>query len=134
MKAESKSTVPGSLSGTGKNKHAAVGSSSSASAFLRPKIIACGPGLRTIALGIGLRHNGIAVCENCGQPAKRGGTGAPAVGAGKGGKLEIWLEDRGVEIPEKNIIRTARIGVDYAGEHALLPWRFKIAGNKFVSR
>lgn len=39
----------------------------------------------------------------------------------------IWLEDRGLYIGE-NIIKGPRIGVDYAGEDALLPYRFRISG------
>lgn len=38
----------------------------------------------------------------------------------------IWLEDRGVVIPEDKILITPRIGVDYAGEDALRPYRFCI--------
>ena len=79
--------------------------------------ITSGPGLLTIALGINLRHNGIPVCEGK-----------------KPEKLNIWLEDRNVNIAEKDIIETTRVGVSYAAEHALLPWRFKIKGNKWVSR
>jgi DNA-3-methyladenine glycosylase len=33
----------------------------------------------------------------------------------------------------KNIIASKRIGVDYAAEDALLPYRFFIKGNKYVS-
>ena len=36
----------------------------------------------------------------------------------------IWIEDRGIKIPAKTINATPRIGVDYAGEDALLPYRF----------
>ncbi len=36
----------------------------------------------------------------------------------------IWIEDRGIKIPAKSICVTPRIGVDYAGEDALLPYRF----------
>jgi DNA-3-methyladenine glycosylase len=36
----------------------------------------------------------------------------------------IWLEDRGVIVPTKSIKESPRIGVDYAGEDALKPWRF----------
>lgn len=39
-------------------------------------------------------------------------------------KPVIWVEDRGNVIPDSEIIRTPRIGVDYAGEDAALPWRF----------
>ena len=36
----------------------------------------------------------------------------------------IWLEDRNYKIDENNIIITKRVGVDYAKEDALLPYRF----------
>lgn len=39
---------------------------------------------------------------------------------------KIWIEDRGVKIKDKNILKLKRIGIDYAKEDALLPWRFKI--------
>jgi DNA-3-methyladenine glycosylase len=39
---------------------------------------------------------------------------------------EIWLEDKGIIIPESEIIAGPRVGVDYAGEDALLPYRFRI--------
>lgn len=34
----------------------------------------------------------------------------------------------------EKIVKTTRIGIDYAEEDALLPWRFYISGNKFVSQ
>lgn len=37
---------------------------------------------------------------------------------------EIWIEDRGFSIPENLIHIGSRIGVDYAGEDAKLPYRF----------
>lgn len=37
------------------------------------------------------------------------------------------------EVAEKDIIITPRIGVDYAGEDAALPYRFFVKGNKYVS-
>ena len=36
----------------------------------------------------------------------------------------IWIEDRQIHIDESEIIVGPRIGVDYAGEDALLPFRF----------
>jgi len=39
---------------------------------------------------------------------------------------KIWLEDRGIKVPAKKIIIGKRVGVDYAGEDALLPYRFRI--------
>ncbi|MBV9120841.1 MAG: DNA-3-methyladenine glycosylase, partial [Chloroflexi bacterium] len=36
--------------------------------------------------------------------------------------------------PADAVVETQRIGVDYAGEWALKPWRFYIEGNPWVSR
>ncbi len=62
---------------------------------------ASGPGRVCAALGISLDHNR---CD------LRGGT--------------IWIEDRGVAAPARDVKRTPRIGVNYAGVWALKPWRF----------
>lgn len=40
----------------------------------------------------------------------------------------IWIEDRGVVIPDSEILSGPRIGVDYAGEDAKLPYRFWVDG------
>jgi len=42
-------------------------------------------------------------------------------------RFGIWLEDRGVMADPKKIITGPRIGVIYAGQDALLPYRFQIA-------
>lgn len=47
---------------------------------------------------------------------------------------EVWIEDNGFVFEPSQIIASPRVGVDYAGDHALLPWRFYIKGNKFVSK
>jgi len=39
----------------------------------------------------------------------------------------LWIEESGVVVPEHHIIRTPRIGVDYAGEWAAKPYRFMLA-------
>ena len=36
----------------------------------------------------------------------------------------IWIEDRGIEVDPSNITVGPRIGIDYAGEDANLPYRF----------
>ncbi|MGB0909566.1 MAG: DNA-3-methyladenine glycosylase [Nitrospirales bacterium] len=36
----------------------------------------------------------------------------------------IWVEDRGTYVPRQQIQALPRIGIDYAGEWALKPWRF----------
>ena len=38
----------------------------------------------------------------------------------------IWIEDRKFVIPGNAIIKGPRIGVDYAGKDALLPYRFRV--------
>lgn len=60
-----------------------------------------GPGKVTKLLGIHFSHTGISLLGN-----------------------EIWIEDRGVKIPDAKIIDGPRVGVDYAGEDAKLPYRF----------
>jgi DNA-3-methyladenine glycosylase len=38
----------------------------------------------------------------------------------------IWVEDQGISIKQDDILVTPRIGVDYAGKDAFLPYRFLI--------
>jgi len=61
-----------------------------------------GPGTASVALGIQTRFNGESLQGNL-----------------------IWIEDRGIHIPESEIQIGPRIGVDYAGEDAFLPYRYK---------
>ncbi|MHC2990454.1 3-methyladenine DNA glycosylase [Pontibacter sp. HJ8] len=79
-------------------------------ASVRPNLTA-GPGVLSIALGIDRKHYGTPLTGNT-----------------------IWVEDKGMEVPAEGIAIGPRIGVDYAGEDALLPWRFWLKGNKWVSR
>ncbi|WP_431200562.1 DNA-3-methyladenine glycosylase [Mucilaginibacter sp. P25] len=46
----------------------------------------------------------------------------------------IWLEDRGLHFPDNQIKTGPRIGVAYAAEDALLPYRFYVKGNIYVSK
>jgi len=46
---------------------------------------------------------------------------------------ELYVADDGYKVDEKLIVASPRIGVDYAGEDALLDYRLYIKGNKFVS-
>ncbi len=46
---------------------------------------------------------------------------------------ELFIADDGFVFSKKEIAASPRIGVDYAGEDALLPYRFYIKGNPFVS-
>jgi len=68
---------------------------------LKEKDWASGPGRVCVALGIAMHHN---------RHDLLGET--------------IWIEDRGIQVPSREIKRTPRIGVDYAGSWALKPWRF----------
>ncbi len=45
----------------------------------------------------------------------------------------VWLE-QGEQIPRAKVASGPRIGIDYAGEWVLKPWRFWITGNPHVSR
>jgi DNA-3-methyladenine glycosylase len=74
------------------------------------KALTSGPGALTQALGITTKH-----------------TWLPLTGP------QIWLEDRGLAIPDEQVVTGPRIGIDYAGEDALLPWRFRIKNNKWTS-
>ncbi len=47
---------------------------------------------------------------------------------------DIWIEDRGLVFPEDQIAAVPRIGVAYAKEDALLPYRFFVKGNPYVSK
>ena len=63
-----------------------------------------GPGTLSQALGIRTVHSGLDLLGDT-----------------------IWIEDRGIAIPESTLIIGPRVGVDYAGDDALLPYRFRIA-------
>jgi len=77
---------------------------------IKPNLTA-GPGVLSIALGINKKLYSADLTGNI-----------------------VWLEDKGTAIAPENIAAGPRIGVDYAGEDALLPWRFWVKGNKWVSR
>lgn len=69
-----------------------------------------GPGNLSKALGISTKHSGMSL-------------------TGK----ELFLADDGHRYTKKQITLSPRIGVDYAGDDALLPYRYYIKGNPFVS-
>jgi len=47
---------------------------------------------------------------------------------------KLYIADDGFRLSKKDIEANKRIGVDYAGKDALLPYRFILKGNSFVSR
>ena len=73
------------------------------------KNLCSGPGKLCIAMGITKKHYGQDLCE---------------------GELHI---ENGQPIDDTRILATPRINVDYAGDDALLPYRFVIADSPFLS-
>ncbi len=63
--------------------------------------ITSGPGTVTQALGVSHCHNGITLDGDT-----------------------IWLEEGASTTSDATIAASPRIGIDYAGDYALLPWRF----------
>lgn len=47
---------------------------------------------------------------------------------------EIWIEDHAIRYTTDQIAAVPRVGVAYAQEDALLPWRFFVKDNKYVSK
>jgi DNA-3-methyladenine glycosylase len=46
----------------------------------------------------------------------------------------IWIEDRGLSFTGEEIVTAPRIGVDYAKEDALLPYRFYVKDSPFAKK
>jgi DNA-3-methyladenine glycosylase len=46
----------------------------------------------------------------------------------------IFIASDGTRIPSSRIVTTTRIGVDYAAEDALLPYRFYVKGSPYVTK
>lgn len=46
----------------------------------------------------------------------------------------IWLEDRGIKVVNNNILKTPRVGIDYADDHRDLPWRFRVKNSQWTSK
>lgn len=47
---------------------------------------------------------------------------------------DMCIEDRGLAVAAGDIVATTRVGVGYALEDALLPYRYYLAGNRYVSK
>lgn len=77
---------------------------------VNPKLTA-GPGRLTQALGITTDYDATDLIGNT-----------------------IWIEDRGITFKNVGLVETQRIGVDYAGKDAKLPWRFYPRENRWVSQ
>jgi DNA-3-methyladenine glycosylase len=77
---------------------------------LKPNITA-GPGSVAKAMGIDRKLNGISLESDT-----------------------LWIENRGLTFTDDQVAAVPRIGVAYAAEDALLPYRFYVKGNKYVSK
>jgi DNA-3-methyladenine glycosylase len=77
---------------------------------LQPSLTA-GPGSMSVALGIYTRHTGMSLQGP-----------------------EITIQDRGIKVLPRQIVAATRVGVAYALDDALRPYRFFIAGNPYVSK
>ncbi len=79
----------------------------------KPKLersLTAGPGALTKALKIGQEHNGLLF-------------NSPL----------LWIEESSNKILEKDILKSPRVGVEYAKEDAKLPYRFRIRNNNWTS-
>ena len=74
-------------------------------------LLTAGPGAMSEALGIKTKYTGL----NLQGP-------------------DIYIEDRGIKVAKKHIVEASRVGVAYAQEDALLPYRFLLKGNKYISK
>lgn len=73
--------------------------------------ITMGPGSVAKALGISRKINGALLTGD-----------------------KIWIEDRGLVFSDDEIKTAPRVGINYAGEDALLPYRMFVKGCKYVSK
>ncbi|MBX9743898.1 MAG: DNA-3-methyladenine glycosylase, partial [Chlamydiales bacterium] len=71
--------------------------------------LADGPGMLTQALGITMQNNGQSFASST-----------------------LWIEAHKRAFKDSEIDATPRIGINYAEEHALLPWRFRLS-KKFTT-
>lgn len=51
-----------------------------------------------------------------------------------GPRAKLYIEDTGLKIKPRQIVKSQRIGVDYAGEYKDKLWRFYLKDNHFVSK
>ena len=92
--------------------------------------VTSGPGALCKALGIDKELNGANLASASINPAPTNLASASANLV----STAVWIEERGTVIESKDIIAGPRVGVAYAGEDALLSWRFSIRNNRFVSK
>jgi len=74
-------------------------------------VLTAGPGAMSKALGIHTSHTGLSLQGP-----------------------DIYIEDRGIKVLKKDIIAATRVGVAYAMDDALRPYRFYLKDNIYISR
>lgn len=89
-------------------------------------------GIRDMLMRTGKKHLNSTLTKGPGNLSKALGIYTSDTGSLLTGK-NIFLADDGFSFSKKEIFTSPRIGVDYAGKDALLPYRFYIKGNPFVS-
>ncbi len=65
------------------------------------------------------------LCNGPGKVSEAFGIRTTLNGVSLSGK-DIWIEERNIKVSEKSIIISPRIGIEYAQEDALLPYRYYI--------
>ena len=68
------------------------------------KTLLAGPGTVAQALGITTKHTGMPLTSDT-----------------------LWIEDQGIVVDASRVTAGPRVGVDYAGEDAALPYRFRVS-------
>lgn len=72
--------------------------------------LAAGPGLVSKCFGFTTKHTGTSLLNN-----------------------KIWIEEY-QDIAEDDILKSARVGMNFEGEYKLIPWRFRIKNSIFTSK
>lgn len=89
-------------------------------------------GIGTMARRTGKNERHISLTSGPGNLSKALGIQTAHTGKSLQGNT-VWLADDGFTLSSRRIAATPRIGVDYAGEDALLPYRFIIRDHPYLS-
>lgn len=73
------------------------------------KTLLAGPGTVAQALGITTQHTGMPLTSDT-----------------------LWIEDQGIAVDASTVTVGPRVGVDYAGEDAALPYRFRVSARDLL--
>jgi DNA-3-methyladenine glycosylase len=79
--------------------------------FNKDQRLCQGPGALACAMGLNKTHNGIDLQDDM-----------------------IWITDTGKKYSADEILASPRIGMNFEGPYKLIPWRFYLKGNPYVSR